>query len=244
MTMKNAEMEDRESMRLAQERKFVAHAEKAEYALSVMEHMCAPDPEHPVGRIRSIYYDTLQLTAYAEKADGDNLKQKLRLRWYQEDAKAANEHVNAFLEIKYRFGGARHKVRAEASAPGAWLDETPLADESMTRFLYEHAEGFHDRIPLGLVPVVCIAYDRHRFVCPLTGGGVAVDRNILVERVNEDLFPPSRPMAIETTVVEFKQPGLKEMPWAGRLYRAGFRLRSFSKYGESIHRMQYGGLTS
>ena len=40
------------------------------------------DPQYPEGVITSCYYDTPQLDAFWETADGDRQKAKLRLRWY------------------------------------------------------------------------------------------------------------------------------------------------------------------
>lgn len=45
---------------------------------------CRPDPEHPGGRVSTIYYDTPELCLLGEKTNSDFLKTKVRLRWYGE----------------------------------------------------------------------------------------------------------------------------------------------------------------
>lgn len=66
---------------LVTEVKFVGDETLADRAIILMDSGCLPDPEHPAGRIHSIYFDSPDRMALAEKVDGDNLKQKARIRW-------------------------------------------------------------------------------------------------------------------------------------------------------------------
>ena len=86
--------------------KFVGPARAAPFAAASLEAVCAPDDEFPGNIVHSVYFDTPDLASYAEKANGDYLKTKLRLRWYARSA--ARRHADggawtAWLEVNYTF---------------------------------------------------------------------------------------------------------------------------------------------
>ncbi len=58
--------------------------------------------------ITSLYFDTKDLRSFREKQDGDNLKSKIRYRYYNDDR-------NGFLEIKKRMDKYVHKNRYRLS---------------------------------------------------------------------------------------------------------------------------------
>lgn len=226
---------------LSNERKFIAPAAQADVALCLAGHFCLPDPQYPVGSIRSIYYDSPRLIAYQHKLEGDNLKRKVRLRWYA-GAGADGPDVTAFLELKYRTGSARHKDRIPLRIPRAWIEQAPVHDFSFRRLLQDHWNECGDVLPLDLHPVMCIGYDRYRYVCPRTHTRVCVDTGIFAERINTELLPGAALPRLGMVVCEFKDRGQGELPWAHKLYAAGFRLRSFSKYGACLERSLNGGI--
>ncbi len=234
-------MDRNNSQALVNERKFTAHSLDADRALALVRHFCVPHPDYPSGRVNSIYFDTPDLAAFKEKFDGDRLKRKYRLRWYDTGREPAKDSLTAFLEIKYRIGSARDKRRHRLQADAAWLRSAPLNDPSLVRFLRQMAPQLQDNIPLRLRPAICIVYDRHRFVCYRTGLTVCIDFCIEAVRINPDLFCASVPFGLNTVVCECKTHGFPDIPWADSLYRAGFRIRSFSKYGECVHQALHGG---
>lgn len=227
--------------RLSNERKFIAPARSAELALTVLEPLLLPDGEYPVNTITSIYYETRDLLRYAEKSDGDNLKHKVRLRWYSSNDSTASRLTRAFLEVKFRVGSARHKSRHDLQLDRAWLESTPLTDPRLLDVLALAGEAEKPWMAPQLVPAVCISYDRHRYRCPYTGGRVAVDQHIRISRFHPELFPLGVPLELDATVCEYKDAAQVDIPWARHLYDAGFRLRSFSKFGEAIRLLQLGG---
>lgn len=230
--------------RLSNERKFIAPAERAGFAIALFDQLLEPDGEYPVNTISSIYYETPDLRRFAEKADGDNLKRKIRLRWYSDSSAAAPTQATAFIELKFRVGSARHKLRHTLQLDRAWLESAPLTDPALLRVLDRASPDEAAWLSPDLVPAVCISYERHRYRCPWTGGRVAADRLIRVGRFHPDLFPLGVPLAIDQTVCEFKDAAQVDIPWARHLYEAGFRLRSFSKFGEAIRLLQLGGTPS
>lgn len=228
---------------LSTERKFVAVGAQAETALALAAHFCVPDPEHPVGAIASVYYDTPRLTAYAEKADGDHLKKKVRVRWYAEEPASAQDRSHpAFLECKHRLGGARFKSRTSFAADYDLLDCAPLTAPFWLEILARASGNLDEALPLDLLPVLCIRYSRRRFVCPRTHARVAIDTDVRVDRLNPDVLPGAAVPRLDVAVCEFKNQRAGEMPWAGALAAGGFRLTSFSKYGQCVARILNGGI--
>ncbi|MCC5843635.1 MAG: VTC domain-containing protein [Verrucomicrobia bacterium] len=230
-------------MTLSIERKFVADARKAGIALDLAEHYCLPDGEFPDNTIGSIYYDNPRLSAFQHKVEGDHIKKKVRLRWYghfQPNTSASLSPV--YLECKHRLGAARIKERVRVEVSRDYLEHAALTDRGFVDLLRRQAEWNEDVLPLDLRPLLCIRYERRRFRCPRSGARVAIDWQIRVDRVNRDLLPASHCPLLPSVVCEFKDNGLQELPWAPALYAAGFRLKSFSKFGSCILMLQNGGL--
>ncbi len=228
---------------LSKERKFIAPAMKAPLALDLVRHYCMPDARFPVGRIASIYYDSPRLLAYRDKIEGDNLKKKVRVRWYaQPDQATSSDRVAAFIECKHRLGSCRFKHRTSLTLDYSTLDRAPLDDPFFATLPSQVRDWNDDVLPLDLLPVVCIRYERRRFYCPRTDTRVALDTAIHVDRVNRNLVPNANVPAIDLVVCEFKDAGQHDLPWVHTLCKAGFRLKSFSKYGTSVERLLNGGL--
>lgn len=228
---------------LSSERKFIAPTVQADVVLGLAAHHAVPDPQYPTGVIATVYYDTPRLQAYADKVEGDNLKKKVRLRWYDR-ASDADEHATqpVFLECKHRLGSARFKQRAVLNVEYARLDRAPLNDPFFVHVLRRGAEALDDSLPLEWIPSVCIRYTRRRFVCPRTFTRIAVDTDIRVDRVNHDVVPNALLPKLNVVVCEFKGDGFRDLPWADKLNACGFRLKSFSKYGVCINRLLNGGI--
>ena len=226
---------------LVNEVKFVGDETLADRAVALMDSGCWPDPQYPVGRIHSIYFDGPDRKALSEKVDGDNLKRKVRIRWYERPAGAPGDDVAVFIEIKHRVGAARRKFRHVATASERWIRGVPLGDPSLPAFLHRHAGDLGGALPLDWAPSICISYERRRYLCPRTGSRIAVDRNIEANRVNESWLPSVARIRLDRSLCEFKNEGGAPPPWAEALCRAGFRLRSFSKYGECMNRVLNGG---
>jgi len=71
---------------------------------------------------------------------------------------------------------------------------------------------------------------------------VAIDTDVRVDRINPDLLPGAALPRLDVAVCEFKNRRAGEMPWAGALAAGGFRLASFSKYGQCVARILNGGI--
>ncbi len=225
------------------ERKFYGGIRLLPLAKSVLDAQCIPDGEFPYGTINSIYYDTPRMDSYYEKANGDNLKTKIRVRWYSESAGRPDGMTPVFVEAKMRIGSARRKFRLKTEAPSQWLAQCGLADPSFEEFMAQIYERAGMPEALARTPTVCISYSRLRYVCPLSGSRVALDWNISAPRFNSRIFPAARSSVnADSIVCEFKNQGGAAPPWAKTLTDAGFKFGSFSKYGECIGKLQTGTL--
>lgn len=227
--------------RLSNERKFIAPGHSAAFAVALLDQLLLPDGEYPVNTITSIYYETRDFLRFAEKSDGDNLKHKVRLRWYSRAPGETGPMAGAFMEVKFRVGSARHKTRHDFPLDRQWLEHAPLTDPGWLEVFAKAGPAEKPWLVPTLLPAVSIAYDRHRYRCPYTNGRIAVDQAIRIERFHPELFPLGVPLQLDQTVCEFKDAAQVDIPWARHLYDAGFRLRSFSKFGEAIRLLQLGG---
>lgn len=221
------------------ERKLSGDARLATSVRALLDARCLPDGEYPVGRVNSLYFDTVGLSAYREKADGDHLKRKVRLRWYGLDGDLP-ESVPAFLEVKYRVGSARHKVRQRLEVPRSLLLETPFGDDSFRTFLARNGAAVGEPLAAEWTPVVQISYDRHRYVDVPSDSRVSVDWNIVAPRFHPERFPLGHPVALDEMVCEYKNEGGTPPAWLDELRLMGLRHGSFSKYGACMERLTEG----
>jgi hypothetical protein len=188
----------------------------------------------PVGTVHSIYYDTPWLDSFWDKTDGIFLKKKVRLRWYDPDVSRDRQVRTAFLEVKKRAGEARDKCRTELKLDRKWLDGAGLDDLGFIRLLHKNGSQLGEPIPTGLAPTVAIRFRRHRFFCPATRSRVCLDTSIGVEGTNSRSLPARGHVDVSACIVEIKDIPRTDMVWLDKLYSAGFRNRSFSKYAECM----------
>jgi hypothetical protein len=231
------------------ENKFVASGTMTAAALDVLRLHCLPDPRYPEGWIESIYFDTPLLTAYREKANGDNLKRKIRVRWYPDTdpATAPRPHpeipgttIPAFFEVKDRMGAARDKLHTGFRMDGTMLQYAPLTDSDLLRAIRQQAQAMNVAMAEMIVPTISIRYYRYRFVCPVTGTRISLDTRLVSDRCNPDLMPETEPRYCMQIVCEAKSPVYRNWSWSETLFRLGFRSHSFSKYGEFINQRIQG----
>lgn len=223
---------------LVNERKFVGDRLDLPFVLALLDARLLPDRYHETGRINSVYFDTPGLRAWDEKANGDNLKRKVRARWYGRPEELGPE-TPVFLELKHRIGAARRKERIGVAVPTDLLLRAPLSDPRWPALFAAHAEALGAPVGPEWSPVCRIEYDRVRYNDLENGSRVSVDWNV-EGFPNEERFPWAAPVALDALVCEFKNRGGEPPRWSEALQGAGLRLRSFSKYGECMSRIVSG----
>lgn len=201
-----------------------------------LEYSCLPDPEHPVGVIQSIYFDTPDLKHYAEKVNSDYRKSKVRLRWYgNPESMAAGSVTKCFLEVKNKYGAIRRKDRIEVRLPSEYLRDRTY-DRPEIKALANDALGA-GYIPEGLLlPMADIRYRRLRYVEPKTGARIALDYEIGCPRVNTSILPALTPVFLDKGVLEIKSPH-RHLLAAFEPVGALLVKRAFSKYYECLGRL-------
>lgn len=224
---------------MTNERKFAGDASALAAAEAVLDACCAPDRAHPRGRTNTVYYDTPDFRAWSEKSDGDNLKRKVRARWYGRTEELSG-NVPVFLELKYRVGAARRKERAMSFALAADLAAAPLDDRFWLDLFARSAGRLGAPVGPAWAPTCLISYERRRWDDPRGGSRVSLDWDIRAARWNPARFPWGSSVALGDIVCEFKNPAGEPPAWAEEMVRAGLRLRSFSKYGECMQRLTAG----
>ena len=84
-----------------------------------LDRVLTPDPAHPDSIVSSIYFDSYGLNSYREKLDGDYLKTKYRIRWYETPGIVQSKELLIVAQIKRKLGRVRIKdtVPAETYCP-------------------------------------------------------------------------------------------------------------------------------
>ncbi len=184
------------------ERKFVGDILDVPFVLGLLDARLPPDRLHGKGRVNSVYFDTPALRAWSEKANGDNLKRKVRARWYGRPADLGPQ-TPVFLELKRRIGSARDKTRVETRAPTPLLTRAPLSSPDWPALFAPHAARLGEPVGPDWSPVCRIEYDRVRYDDPESGSRVSVDWNIEAFP-NPERFPWAAPVSLGALVCEFK----------------------------------------
>ncbi|MEG8946485.1 polyphosphate polymerase domain-containing protein [Rosettibacter firmus] len=144
--------------------------------------------------VRSIYLDTPDLTSYHEKLSGLKIRNKFRIRGYNE----FNEDVNVFLEIKRKNENYISKNRF----PIRFSDVKEFLISQDLSKIVNHSIEYEDRIKAAknfifyyignnLQPVVNVIYEREAFECKFGSGlRVTFDMNLRCFLTNdiENLF--------------------------------------------------------
>lgn len=185
----------------------------------------------PDGRylIRSIYFDNLNDKALREKVNGVNLREKFRIRCYNDDFSFLT------LEKKQKCGNLTKKLSAPITeeqcrsllkGDTAWMMES---GEGLIRELY------CKMLLSGLRPRVLVSYLREPYVYP--AGNVRVTFDSLLRTSlwsGSFLDPPIGAPAMKTPgdlVLEVKYDAFLPEVISDLLQIEGVRQRAFSKYG-------------
>ena len=210
------------------ETKFVLHNGVAHKVVEWLRCRCWPDKEFAAGIVSSIYFDSREWRFLGEKVNSDYLKTKVRIRWYH-DINTLEPFDASFMEVKYKIGETRRKVRIQTAYSGDRLARTSLEDLQMIALpdLLKKRDVF-----LGgpLFPVFQISYKRRRFVEPVSGLRLSIDYDIHVPKVNLRMVPRINPFNLQSAVFETKGSRADLPETLHQLTALGCIKQSFSKY--------------
>lgn len=152
--------------------------------------------------VRSLYFDTLEDKALREKLDGTNIREKYRIRLYNNDPSVIH------LERKFKRGGLGYKEstaltlkQAQSIANGDIHWMTTSTDKVIL--------GFYSRIlNEGLMAKVIVDYTREPFVFSPSNVRVTLDYNIRTALFCTDFLNPHC-----TTIPVSDSPCILEVKW-------------------------------
>lgn len=210
------------------EQKYLFHAARKHLLLDWLEFHAVRDPEFYFSPVLSLYYDTPGLRFYREVCDGDYLKTKVRLRWYQKALAGQQHGLDCYLEIKRKSGARRYKSRQHLTLEPRCL----TGDIFSQREIMAAPEALPEVRPAArgvLVPILIVEYERYRFIEPRSGARIALDVGIHCSRANPAYLTGAPPVHLSTGVLEVKG-ALDALPGCLRPMQRHLRKQSFSKY--------------
>jgi hypothetical protein len=193
------------------EQKYLFPAGYTDLMRTWLEHACVPDPRYPTGAVSSIYFDTPELFHYRESRNGEFLRTKVRLRWYDGpsgDSLSADQTADTrcFLEVKAKRGALSEKKRIEVALPAGTLLDEPFSSDRVLDLPARAVElGFH--LSGIMVPVLIVRYERRRYLDIASGSTLVLDTGIRCTEVNEAVLRGLTPVHLDVGVLEVK--GLK-----------------------------------
>src|SRR5918996_741170 len=191
------------------EQKFVFNAAKKDVLLDWLEFHFERDSSFYFGPIVTLYYDTPSLSLYGQVRNGDYLKTKVRLRWYQKHFPPEQRSVSCYMEIKQKCGTRRYKQRQPQTLEPGCLTGDIFSQPAILEAPYELAE-LHVFARNVLVPILLVEYERFRFIDPVSGSRISLDSRITCSRANS-AYLADAPLAWATDVLEIKG-DLDELP--------------------------------
>ena len=210
------------------EQKFLFDGTKPELLLDWLDFHFVRDVDYYFSPVISLYYDTPALSLYGEARNGDYLKTKVRLLWYQAAFAPEQQRVPCFVEIKMKIGGRRQKRRKLLTVDTRCLSGDLFSDRTI-REAPDILPEWRLLVRGTLVPLLTVEYERFRFIEPRSGARVALDRRIRCSRANSLYLAGTPPIELACAVLEVKSSN-GMLPDCLRPIERHFRKQSFSKY--------------
>lgn len=154
-----------------------------------LQAIMQPD-EHTVNgkyEIRSLYFDNMADKALREKLDGVNVREKFRIRYYNNDT----SYIHLEKKSKRDNLGSKESIsltkeQAQAVVDGrlAWMlsHESPLVQELYTKMTLQ-----------GLYPKTIVDYTREPYIYPPGNVRVTIDYDIRTGLFHTDFLNPECP---------------------------------------------------
>lgn len=123
--------------------------------------------------VNSIYYDNDFFNSVIQNLDGNELKKKIRLRWYGSDCLIKN----LFLEIKSKKGMVTQKRKIDLKETNIKLNLS-LLKKVQTNILKKYPNF------LGQHPFTKVRYNRTYFISQDNNVRATIDKNISYQKIN------------------------------------------------------------
>ena len=123
--------------------------------------------------VNSIYYDNNFYNSILQNLDGNELKKKIRLRWYGSDLNINN----SFLEIKSKKGIVSQKRKINLKEKNSKLNQI-LLKKIQINILKKYPNFFVQN------PLTKVRYNRTYFVSKNNNIRATIDKNISYQKIN------------------------------------------------------------
>ena len=231
--------------------KYIVTSQEAIEFIDRLEGNMIVDPNAKDGgyHVNSIYLDTLELSCYYEKIDGEKRRFKFRVRWYGELYKESDlESTNLYVEVKNRNNDMNFKNRVKL--PGKHLIDISDNGEPLKNLmeLASEKDQFDANLTQNIArrnkwfPMCITSYFRQPFLWPY-------DRNVRIT-IDSNL----RTLGPHNILQTSKENGIQVLPlnlcvleikfnWAMPLWlleictESGLDLRRYSKYAACMERL-------
>lgn len=227
-----------EIVSLRKEIKYRIPLEKALMVKNCLDRLMEKDSHCTGGSymVRSVYFESIHDTDFAQKLSGANVRKKVRLRIYDDDMSLCK------LEIKQKNGDWQQKhsfmierADAEALTQGNYSVLQHYFDSTRTGI-----EAYSIMVQGCYRPVVQIAYDRIAYKYPRYDTRVTLDMNIRASESNLDIFSQEvnyTPIQYENVVLEMKYSGKLMGFLSDTLAQFNLTQGAYSKYcsGRKVH---------
>ncbi len=188
------------------ERKFYIQPPKISFAAHLLRHCCRCDPVYPEGVIHSVYYDTGDLDCFNDSDEGNYVRNKVRIRWY-DGSSALDPTIPVFLELKSKRGFAGTKQRSRYDVESHRVGNGSMADGVLDYGTVRDVLSEFGYFPnKQLQPMILITYRRLRFEDMLTGMRISLDWDIRSTLVSRKLNRCEGSVSMSGGVIEIKGP--------------------------------------
>jgi hypothetical protein len=216
------------------ERKFYLPAAKIPFAAHLLRHCCMQDRQYPGGTIHSVYYDTSDDAALHDSNEGNPIRNKIRVRWYDHPQKASAP-TPVFLELKSKDGFAGTKQRKKILVPALRLTNPSLHGSILDLTTIHQTLFQFGYYPDGLLhPAIYISYRRLRFEDVLTGVRISLDWDIHSSMVLPHLNGHGGSVRMHGGVIEIKGPSMDIPPAVRSIRYLGTDWSRYSKFAACV----------
>ena len=152
--------------------------------------------------IRSLYFDDVNNTAYYEKIDGLEEREKYRIRFYNVD------HSYIMLELKGKKNNLTYKRQDRITEE----EYNEIINQNYGKINIDNRKVLEDFINKAkrknLIPSIIVDYNRQPFIYPVEDVRITFDEDISSGRFNYDLFSenllPFRAIEANEIILEVK----------------------------------------
>lgn len=197
-----------------------------------LEALFECDGEHSGNTVSSIYLDTPDLSHLNDTIDGNEVRQKIRLRTYNDGTYVKRKSV--FVEIKNKLNqlGSKKRWQYDLQFEGFKSDLVFLEN-----FYNKQNTEIWEKCHCILHPTIFIQYDRLRYVDEINGTRISLDQNINSRKLVFAPFDENDNAELNVGVLELKNQSKEKLQKTFSLISNDRALiwTSFSKYAVAFH---------